>query len=145
MENKNIGEFSGRGDHGEAGPGPGRTTSTTTTTARERPPSSISFIDLSGKPSQTQSLTTGGGSGSTTKSTPIVDNLLSMIPMGHEKAMRYAFYNVLAMVLAGGLLFMMWGVYCVLDPFLKSLLWAVLVGTVMYPFKKNLSGTIRQW
>ena len=53
--------------------------------------------------------------------TPIVDNFLSMLPMGHEKALKYAFYNVIAMIVAAGIVLAFWGVYCILEPFIKAL------------------------
>lgn len=38
-----------------------------------------------------------------------------------------------------------WAVYCVLEPFLHPLLWAVLVGTIIHPFKNTWTKRISQW
>lgn len=77
--------------------------------------------------------------------TPIVENFLSMLPTGHEKALKSAFYNVLALVLSSFVILAFWTVYCILEPFFKPLLWALLVGTVLHPFKANLSGWTGNW
>jgi hypothetical protein len=77
--------------------------------------------------------------------TPIVENILNMLPIGHEKALKSAFYNVLALVLSTFVILAFWTVYCILEPFFKPLLWALLVGTVLHPFKANLSAWTRAW
>lgn len=38
-----------------------------------------------------------------------------------------------------------WAVYCVLEPFLHPLLWAVLVGTILHPLKNTWRKRISQW
>jgi len=77
--------------------------------------------------------------------TPMVENFLSMLPMGHEKALKNALYNVLALVLSAFSILAFWTVYCVLEPFFKPLVWALLVGSVLHPFKANLSLWMRGW
>ena len=56
-----------------------------------------------------------------------------------------ACYNAVALVvlLVAGCI--CWAVYCVLEPFLHPLLWAVLIGTILYPFKKTWTERISQW
>jgi len=78
-------------------------------------------------------------------STPIVDNLLSMLPSGHDKPLKHAFYNVLAFVLSAFVIIAFWGVFCILDPFIKPLLWALLCGSVLHPFNERLCRFIRSW
>jgi hypothetical protein len=77
--------------------------------------------------------------------TPIVDNLISMLPSGDDKALKYAFYNVLAMIVAGVSILALWAVYLILEPFIKSLLWALLCGSVLYPFKRRLVESTKAW
>lgn len=74
-----------------------------------------------------------------------LDNVLNFVPQGHEKALKHAFYN------AAGMIFVLFGlaaaaaVYFVLQPFLKPLLWAVLFGSVLHPFKHGLTDVVRRW
>lgn len=72
-------------------------------------------------------------------------NLSSLLPSGHDKALKYAFYNVIALVLTGLSIVGLWAVYCILEPFIKSLLWALLCGSVLYPFKRKLVETTNGW
>ncbi|XP_065558651.1 transmembrane protein 245-like isoform X2 [Artemia franciscana] len=64
-----------------------------------------------------------------------IDQMLNLIPQGHEKAIKNAVYNIIAFI------FVLLGVgagmavYLILEPFIKPLLWAVLIGSVLYPAK----------
>ncbi|CAE1308736.1 unnamed protein product [Acanthosepion pharaonis] len=73
------------------------------------------------------------------------DNVFQILPQGHEKALKKALYNTAAnffvifaslVVVAG---------YFVLQAFLRPLLWAVLCGTFLYPFKRTLTSGLRSW
>ena len=62
-----------------------------------------------------------------------------------EDVWMQAYCNAVALVvllIAGCIC---WAVYCVLEPFLHPLLWAVLVGTMLHPFKKTWTERISQW
>lgn len=56
-----------------------------------------------------------------------------------------ACYNAAAMVFVFITGCVILAVYYVLEPFLYSLLWAVLVGTVLHPFKHICTSEITQW
>lgn len=59
--------------------------------------------------------------------------------------MKQALYNTLAFVFV--LVFAASGIalYFILEPFLQPLLWALLFGSVLYPFKHSLSQALRDW
>ena len=62
-----------------------------------------------------------------------------------EEAWTQAYCNGFACVmllLAGCIL---WAVYCVLEPFLHPMLWAVLIGTILHPFKQTWTERISTW
>lgn len=77
--------------------------------------------------------------------TPIVENLMSMLPSGHDKAFKYALYNVLALVLAAVCITTLMAAYCILEPFIVPLLWALLCGSVIYPFKYRTVTFTKEW
>ncbi|XP_071825219.1 transmembrane protein 245-like [Apostichopus japonicus] len=74
-----------------------------------------------------------------------LDSVLTIVPQNHEKALRQAFYNALSFVLLGLVLVAVVSVYYVLEIFLRPLVWATLIGIVLYPFKYTLSSTIKGW
>lgn len=69
---------------------------------------------------------------------PFVDRMFNLLPQGHEEALTNAFYNVavVCFLVAGGGAAM--AVYFILQPFLKPLLWAILVGSVLHPLKHKV-------
>ncbi len=81
-----------------------------------------------GKISEAQRPKSGSGTNSS-------ELLRRWMPSGDEMAMKTAMYNALFAVLllmgVAGLL----AVYHLLYMFLKPMLWAALVGTVLFPFK----------
>ncbi|XP_055925014.1 transmembrane protein 245-like isoform X4 [Argiope bruennichi] len=69
----------------------------------------------------------------------------NLLPEGHEKAFKQAFYNVAAIVFVLFMLVACVAVYYVLEPFLGPLLWAVLFGSVLHPFKQSMTVILKQW
>lgn len=71
--------------------------------------------------------------------------VLNSVGADHEKALKQAFYNTIALVfvVAGGAAGV--AVYFVLDPFLKPLLWAGLCGAFLHPFKRTMTRIFRGW
>lgn len=64
---------------------------------------------------------------------------------GHEKALKNALYNALAMLLLVVCCAAFYALFFVLDPFMKPLLWALLLGSVLHPFKYSLVYSVKNW
>ncbi|KAF0304956.1 Transmembrane protein 245 [Amphibalanus amphitrite] len=76
--------------------------------------------------------------------TPL-ESVFSYIPPTHEKGVKQALFNVAA--LAGVITVSAIGLatYAVFQPFVKPLLWALLLGTVTHPVKRRLTAAARRW
>ncbi|VEN49353.1 unnamed protein product [Callosobruchus maculatus] len=77
-----------------------------------------------------------------------LENIFSVIgslPQGHDKPVKHALYNAVALFLlflscAAG-----YAVYMILEPFIKPLMWAVLVGSALHPIKRSLRYKFQTW
>lgn len=76
---------------------------------------------------------------------PFVERVISLIPRGHEEAMKQAFYNVAAICLFITMAGAAMAVYFILEPFVKPLLWAILVGSVLHPIKQKSTLIACNW
>lgn len=62
-----------------------------------------------------------------------------------EEAWLQAEYNAVTFAVLAALFGITVAVYFVLEPFLHPLLWAVLAGNFLFPFKWSTTSTLRQW
>ncbi|KAI5697607.1 hypothetical protein M8J75_013021 [Diaphorina citri] len=69
----------------------------------------------------------------------------NIIPHGHEKAFKQALYNGLALLIITVCSCTSYGVYLILQSFLKPLLWALICGTVLFPTKKIISNYLKHY
>ncbi|XP_066249575.1 transmembrane protein 245 [Euwallacea similis] len=71
--------------------------------------------------------------------------VIGSLPQGHDKPVKQAVYNAVALFLlflscVAGL-----ALYLILEPFVKPLMWALLVGSALHPLKRSLRDTFRAW
>ena len=71
--------------------------------------------------------------------------LESSLAQKHEEAWTQAWFNVVAFVFVFITGCICLAVYYVLEPFLHPLMWAVLVGMVLHPFKYATTSQIKEW
>lgn len=80
---------------------------------------------------------------------PFVERVFQLganwLPRGHEEAMKQAFYNVTAIFFFVLLCSATMAVYFILEPFVKPLLWAILVGSVLHPLKHRSVIMTKGW
>lgn len=71
--------------------------------------------------------------------------IISGLPQGHDKPVKHALYNAVALFLLILCCATGWALYMVLEPFIKPLLWALLVGSVLHPLKHSLRKQFQKW
>ena len=82
-------------------------------------------------------------SDSTSFASPFDDFFQRYLPKEHEKTLRNSFLQAIALVTVGGLFFGLYYVYNILEPFCVPLLWALLSGIVLHPYKKIITRAVK--
>lgn len=72
-------------------------------------------------------------------------NIIGALPNGHDKPIKHALYNALAIFLLCVCCGAAYALHFILEPFIKPLVWALLVGSVLHPLKHRLAKTLRSW
>lgn len=72
-------------------------------------------------------------------------NVIGTLPQGHDKPVKQALYNALAFLLLFICCAAGYAVYVILEPFIKPLIWAVLVGSALHPLKHSLRFKFQSW
>ena len=76
---------------------------------------------------------------------PFVDRVINLLPQGHDEAIKQAFYNIAIISLFTAVVSAAMAVYFILQPFVKPLLWALLIGSVLHPIKQHSVFLTRGW
>jgi len=76
---------------------------------------------------------------------PFVDRVINLLPQGHDEAIKQAFYNIAIISLFSAVGLAGMAVYFILQPFVKPLLWAILIGSVLHPIKQHSVFLTRKW
>lgn len=72
-------------------------------------------------------------------------NVIGTLPHGHDKPVKQALYNAVAFFLLFICCAAGYAVYVILEPFIKPLIWAVLVGSALHPLKYSLRFKFQSW
>ena len=75
----------------------------------------------------------------------VYDSVSKLLPDGHEKPLKQALYTAAALVLFTLVMTVAICAFLVLQLFIKPLLWAVLCGSFLFPFKHALQNMIAKW
>jgi len=75
----------------------------------------------------------------TSFASPLDDFFQKYIPREHEKTLRNSFIQAIALVTCGGIFFGLYYVYSILEPFCIPLMWALLTGIVLHPYKRTIT------
>ncbi|XP_045537769.1 transmembrane protein 245 isoform X1 [Papilio machaon] len=72
-------------------------------------------------------------------------NIIGGFSKGNEKPMKHGFYNAFAFFILTICCVAVYVLFLILEPFFKPLLWALLVGSILHPYKYKLSKQIKSW
>ncbi|EFA06639.1 transmembrane protein 245 [Tribolium castaneum] len=71
--------------------------------------------------------------------------IIGGLPQGHDKPVKHALYNAVALLLLFLCCAASWALFMILEPFVKPLIWALLVGSVLHPLKRSLRDKFQAW
>ncbi|CAH0400554.1 unnamed protein product [Chilo suppressalis] len=72
-------------------------------------------------------------------------NIIGGLSEGNEKPMKHGFYNAFALFILTICCAAVYVLFLILEPFFKPLFWALLVGSLLHPFKYKLSKILKSW
>ncbi|KAG6455461.1 transmembrane protein 245 isoform X2 [Manduca sexta] len=72
-------------------------------------------------------------------------NIIGGLSEGNEKPMKHGFYNAFALFILTVCCAAVYVLFLILEPFFKPLFWALLVGSLLHPFKYKISKKLKSW
>lgn len=72
-------------------------------------------------------------------------NIIGGLSEGNEKPMKHGFYNAFALFILTVCCAALYVLFLILEPFFKPLFWALLVGSILHPFKYKISKNLKTW
>lgn len=67
------------------------------------------------------------------------------LPQGHDKPVKQALYNTVALFMLMVCCAAGYALYIIFQPFMKPLMWALLVGSTLHPLKRSLRDRFQTW
>ncbi|XP_050296615.1 transmembrane protein 245-like isoform X2 [Anthonomus grandis grandis] len=71
--------------------------------------------------------------------------VIGSLPQGQDKPVKQAVFNAVALFLLFLCCAAAFGLYWILEPFVKPLMWAILVGSALHPLKRSLRDRFQSW
>lgn len=72
-------------------------------------------------------------------------NVLTSFSADHENALKQGIYNGIGLFILVLVSTASYGLYLILLPFVKPLIWALLCGSVLFPVKFYITNTVKSW
>uniref|UniRef100_A0A5K3FT64 Pecanex-like protein n=1 Tax=Mesocestoides corti TaxID=53468 RepID=A0A5K3FT64_MESCO len=73
------------------------------------------------------------------------DSISDLLPLADRKAVKYSFYNIVSVICLFSVFLLCTAIFLVLRVFLRPILWALVVGTCLFPCKSGVTAYFRRF